>query len=644
MSYGSSRSTSNKTQVLTTQDQMLVPPGIKSETVAALRIALSLAGLPPQERRIVDLRPALPFFRLHLRHSVHVPQGPEGLMSRFSSLPPRHVPFVVVCQRKHEDWVRNNLGGLRRRVQGVVLCPDTDSDPASIPARQSGRLAYQPQTQLQSQPQPKLDDVLRSNEKAILTGTDTGPLLSPNGKLLSAPDEEFWRLAQCFQLTYRSPPGLTPLQRLIDPWDRPRYLGQPAPVVRRAAEHVARLYGRRRTAQEDMAQQHTAPRLTVLDLGCGAGRDLAWLCYNHAWRPPATSHSGIGLEERQTEKGADNQEADAEWQSEGGGEVDWLAVGADNLRPVLERAKIIFEDFGLLSSSPDSRSSRPLEGESGRGGEYGQIAKIVWSEVRRDGTMGILSGPGRGPRSATRLDGGPGPSAAPFPSEPFSETPSSVPLTHTWSSTRSNEELAQQRRALQQFAREHLDPYTAPPKAGRPDDLQDRTTKLLDQTDGPGGGDELSKMVTFDLLLFVRFLPRQLLLALPALSHPGSVVVISHFYDLARDPRWSAVSEETSSVEPPKSGPARRLLPAGQGLDPLAVLQWPRAEYESPPAPARIAPGDLERLVGFWNTVPVLDGGTALEGELQQWRVLEQVAEPIEDSRPVLSTIVRRTR
>lgn len=463
---------SKRTGVLSTADVLPVPSGVTAATVSALRIVLALAALHPTERRILDLRPAAAFAQAHLRHSVHVPGGPDALVARFSSLPPRQVPFVVVCQHQHYHWVQNNLGGLRRRVQGVVICRDTDPTPSDTPFDPS--------------------------------------------------DSEFWRLAQIFRLTAATPMNL-PHERVVDPSDRPRFLGLPAPVVHRVAECISR-----------QLAAGEVRKMKVLDLGCGAGRDIAWLCYEHGWRP-----HGAG--------------------------VDWTAVGADNLRPVLERAKVVLNDFGLFS---------PPEGK------YGQIAKLVWSEVLKDGSMNALAGPGRGPRGASRLDAG----------------PSATPLTNSWSC--SPDELAQRRLALQEFARLHFHPSPSVAE----NDIAD---------------------TSFDLLLFVRFLPRQLLLALPALSRPGTLVVISHFYDLKQDPRW-----------PPVDG---TILPAEGELGPTSVRHRPRSEYDGPPPQARIAPGDMERLARVWDQIPTCEG-------CQCWSIVEQTVEPIEDGRPVLSTILRRNR
>lgn len=497
-------------RVLTTNDAMIVSAGIKSETVAALRIALSLAGLPKHERRIVDLRPTSAFALTHLRHSIHIPQGPDGLLSRFSSLPPRHIPFTVVCEQQHESWVRNHLGGLRRRVQGVVLCSNVD--PVSLPER----------------PDAGLERNLHFTA--------------------SASEKEFWKIAQTLALTTEG--GTEPAARLVDSFDRPKLLGQPAPVVRRAASYMSTLHCHSRRTHD----------LTVLDLGCGAARDIAWLCYEHAWRSP-TQACGI----------------------------NWIAVGADNLRPVLDRAKVVLDDFGLLTFS---------ERRTG-GGQYGRIAKMVWSEVRRDGSMGALTGPGRGPRGATRLDAG-----------PSGSTPSATPLINSWI-PQAPEKMHQQRYDLQRFAQQHLDPHHS--SDGNP---------VLTTTD--------SKPVTFDLLLFVRFLPRQLLLTLPALSHPGSVVVISHFYDLGNDPRWPLVQDGEEQE-----------LSVTDTLQPVTVHHRPRTEYEGPPPQARIAPGDMEHLLTVWNEVPLDDRKTETK---QKWILVELVVEPIEDGRPVLSTILRRIR
>ncbi|WFD29325.1 hypothetical protein MSPP1_000334 [Malassezia sp. CBS 17886] len=103
----------------------------------------------------------------------------------------------------------------------------------------------------------------------------------------------------------------------------------------------------------------------------------------------------------------------------------------------------------------------------------------------------------------------------------------------------------------------------------------------------------------FDVVLVIRFWPWALLQTLPAIVAPGGIVVLSHFVHEPRRVENTVVADDARVFDP----------------------------YLSPPAHARIQPGDVARLLDTW------------EGP---WSVLQDRIEPIEDGRPVQSVILRR--
>ena len=464
--------------------------------IAHLRILIPFLRLPPQSRLILDLRSHRAFARQHLKHSTHILAssptsssltGVQALDKRFStSLPPRHVPFLLVCHRRDVQKLRENFGGGRWNLLGLVVCSDDDEQ--------------------------ETDD-------------DAGT-------------RAFWDLARELNLVTSSSPSsssATLQERLCSKEDRPLLLGQPAPAVIRAA---------------NLFQEHpTAAQLRVLDLGCGAGRDIAWLAYEHSHL-----HSALRSSAEQ--------------------HIRWLVSGIDNLRPALERAQILMQDFGLMAPSSDQTSNVQEA--------FGQCEHLLWAEGTRDGKLSALSGPGRGPKKNTaKLDASPvGPSTS------SGKQPSAIPLDHSWHQS-SHESLLERFESLRAFAAQCLPPSNPSPTR--------------------------SDASTFDLLILVRFLPRQLLLCLPAFSHVGTHVVISHFFHADTN--------------------------IGEQLPPtLGKVRW---DFENPPKEARLKEGDVQGLRDVWSSFPA-DGQDL--STLQEWDIVQQVIEPIEDGRPVQSTILRRVQ
>lgn len=119
--------------------------------------------------------------------------------------------------------------------------------------------------------------------------------------------------------------------------DTPHLMGQPSPAL-------ARTYNR-----------HIRPALAhrtearALDLGCGAGRDLAWLAYRghmeRAHSPPAESSPA------------------------------WRVVGLDNVRPVLIRAQHLMDAYGLMLQAALT--------DDGRAG----CEDLLWAQVSPRGSL-----------------------------------------------------------------------------------------------------------------------------------------------------------------------------------------------------------------------------------------------------------------
>ncbi len=111
--------------------------------------------------------------------------------------------------------------------------------------------------------------------------------------------------------------------------DAPQLLFRPSRAVERTVVHIE--------GQHDSSK----PSLRVLDLGCGAARDLAWILHGSRIRSIATIEDG-SLQLR-----------------------SWTGVGIDNWKAVLNRAQQLMEDLYLHSPQQDlnDAATRPTSCE-----------------------------------------------------------------------------------------------------------------------------------------------------------------------------------------------------------------------------------------------------------------------------------------
>lgn len=203
-------------------------------------------------RLCLDLRRRDRFDAGHIEHATHV-DGVAALRHRFSTLPPRGVQFLVVCEEEQ-------LGDVAHIFQ-----PPERWDIAMIAA---------------------VCESVHVREHAA-----THACFSVSLDELSAS-------ARAASIAWRpSAP-----QRTSDPDDYPYLLFQPAPVVRRAVQRILRERG--------------DASLRVLDVGCGAGRDLAYVLTE------ARRHA-----------------------------VPWRATALDRWRAALKRAQLLLEGEGFAPAA-----------------------------------------------------------------------------------------------------------------------------------------------------------------------------------------------------------------------------------------------------------------------------------------------------
>ena len=205
--------------------------------------ALSAFAALPAPRLCLDLRTSAHFARAHVPGAAHV-DGLDALRSRFSTLPPRGTPFLVVCEAEAlADAARVFTPPERWAIVGIVAVGSIDS------------VAHVPDGA-------------------------THPVVC-----LSHDAFAMWPLACATGADART--------------DEPNLLFAPAPVVARALHTYA-------PARVDGAT-------CVLDVGCGAGRDLTyWL--------------------RHAPRGA-----------------QWRATALDRWRAALLRAAQLLQDHALLA-------------------------------------------------------------------------------------------------------------------------------------------------------------------------------------------------------------------------------------------------------------------------------------------------------
>lgn len=196
--------------------------------------------LATPDKLCLDLRSRAHFDAGHIRHAVCI-EGLEALRTRFSTLPPRHVPFLVVCHAHEAEQVCSAFVPKERwHIVGVIGVGDAHALTALHP------LAY-----------ASLADLIR-------------------------------------------------LAASIDAWiepptpDIPHLLFTPAPVVSRVVHQLIESRG--------------SDPVTLLDLGCGAGRDVTF---------------ALVLAQRTSTR-------------------RWYATCVDRWRAALERAAQLLADYALL--------------------------------------------------------------------------------------------------------------------------------------------------------------------------------------------------------------------------------------------------------------------------------------------------------
>lgn len=184
----------------------------------------------------LDLRPTSAFARSHLAQATHI-DGLEALSHRFSTLPaPAAVDGVRICvvvvARKDWDAARE---ALERWNFAAWVVGEDEVDASSELESDSSEMASKTLAKICSSLPPA--EAGQSDEAAL----------------------KFWRSARKAGLVFSSTNG----ERAAE--DRPRLLHSPSPLVPRAMS----------------MWQCVEPGKTIaraLDLGCGGGRDLAWIC------------------------------------------------------------------------------------------------------------------------------------------------------------------------------------------------------------------------------------------------------------------------------------------------------------------------------------------------------------------------------
>jgi SAM-dependent methyltransferase len=302
---------------------------------------------------------------------------------------------------------------------------------------------------------------------AALDGWDVAGFITEN-------DTSFWKEA--------SESGL--LKKDTECKCVPDLLFEPSELARVIVKKFSR-------SQEDT---ETSP-VTLLDLGCGAGRDLAWIARNAS--------------------------------------TGWRLAGIDNLYSIVRRARLLVKDMKLAAEL----DSEEIRSESNRS----SIESIIWAQVSSEGSLQAL-------RHATE----------------GSTANHGIPIL-----SRNEHESVHQ--SLVAFAMDHL-PHR-----------------------------------TFDILFLVRFFPIALLYHLPALSHVGGWIAISHF----------------TTVTDLDEQEAGRIVNSEQV----------NRTYPGPPIGKRFELEHIASLLEIWEK----STGT-------NWTIVHHHIIPCEDGRPLRNVIFCRTR
>ena len=389
-------------------------------------ISLLLADDEIARPGVIDFRPAALYRQRHIRASLHI-EGPNGLRHRFSWLPP------PVCG----NGSGNSNGSKGKPL--IVLCQAGDE--------------LELRTLLERW---NVIDV-------IVEGHD---------------DEDFWSSATAGQARNLVVESHHHHDDTND--DVPALLFKPSPLIEAALQAVEAGKEQECCSSSALAAA-AAATATVLDLGCGAGRDLAWI-----------------VRREKEEKNSGNN-------------VRWLATGIDNLLAAVERARLLRDNYKLNKEIKSSSSACFSS----------YIECLLWAQASTD----------TGSLQALHLS-------------PTSKSRGITEKSNGHSTT-----------SLSDFAAVHL-PH-----------------------------------LTYDLILFIRFLPLPLLQNITQLTHNKSIIAISHFTTL-----------DVSSNEP---------------------------DYPSPDRSKRFEETHINMLLEAWGPV---------------WQVVLHTIHRSEDGRPLRSVLFQRSR
>ncbi|GAC92543.1 hypothetical protein PHSY_000097 [Pseudozyma hubeiensis SY62] len=249
-----------------------------------------------EPRLVLDLRPDSAFHRAHLVNSYHISPVSE-LRSRYSYLPPRNTPFLVVADLSQQDQV----------VEAFAQVP-------------SAKILY-------------------------LAAEASGSIATTSQHVLSR--STFFSSAERLRLLRTSGSHQTRVAAGDHGDDVPRLLFRPSYAVRRTVLGL----------ESDMPSRNSA--LRVLDLGCGAARDLAWILHGSRTRSPPCS---------------------------------WAGIGVDSWKAALSRAEQIALDLWLSQEVSAHSPSFP------------RCEKLLWAKCSDDGYLEPLIGSGKGKSVRTDAD------------------------------------------------------------------------------------------------------------------------------------------------------------------------------------------------------------------------------------------------
>ncbi|PWN47957.1 hypothetical protein IE53DRAFT_320287 [Violaceomyces palustris] len=443
----------------------LIHPPKSSNEPHLLNTYLSL----PEPKLVLDLRPLASFSEIHLAHSNHIDTF-DQLARRYSSLPPKNLPYLIIASRCQARLVLGKFSS--NPLVKFVFLSEQDHD--------------------------------EDQDEAIDGLTCSNPSTSYHTVYCSS--SEFFSQAESLDLTRscrKSGAGQTSVKaRFSDPEDVPHLLFRPSKAVERLLDRLE-LEGSLLPKSKDVQAPLTRMR-SFLDVGCGAGRDTAYILdRSRRGKEPITATSVI-----------------------------WRGTAMDSWKAALDRAELLLRDLDLLVGG-----SGEVDGGVGGGDQAPACEGLVWAKVDDIGALQALEGKGRG----KAILGAP------------------------------PEDAIIRSRNLD-FISNHLPETRRNPHS-------------------------------YDLVIMVRFFPRQMMRHLPILVKKGrgSMVMISHFVN-------ATPGERTSQEE------------AGIIFD-----------YDSPPVEGRIQAGEMEEIVRLWN-----------EDEEPKWKIAEDLVEAIEDGRAVRSLVLAR--